>query len=244
MPHHAPPRPAPSASTWVATGRRMTVSGSMPPAMIDLDHPRRGITVAVPGGGECSLLGLDPGAAPRLVDHWLRGDDVTAVYESEDARHVRITAMWRLVPSLDGTRAWELVASAQTSLLQSDAALPVVSHADTADILWGRWEEGTVRWQADPPEEPHCLLLQNVGAAPAAGTSVLVVPHPSDAGSIAMRRDGRRVTVECPLFATAVEKGVLLRSRVLAAIGPSADARRWAADMAAAFAATPPMLTT
>jgi hypothetical protein len=36
----------------------------------------------------------------------------------------------------------------------------------------------------------------------------------------------------------------LLRSRVLAAIGPAADATGWAGDLAAAFAASPPFLTT
>jgi hypothetical protein len=61
---------------------------------------------------------------------------------------------------------------------------------------------------------------------------------------LTIRRDGKRSVVECWLFSTALEKGVLLRSRVLAAIGPAADATLWAADLAASFAASPPMLTT
>jgi len=37
---------------------------------------------------------------------------------------------------------------------------------------------------------------------------------------------------------------VLLRSRVLAAVGPTVAATQWAGDMASAFAASPPLLTT
>ena len=73
---------------------------------------------------------------------------------------------------------------------------------------------------------------------------MLVAAHPGDARRMTVRRDGKRVVVECWLFSTELEKGVLLRSRVLAAVGPTADATRWAGDLAATFAASPPMLTT
>jgi hypothetical protein len=71
---------------------------------------------------------------------------------------------------------------------------------------------------------------------------VLVAAHPGDARRLTIRRDGTRIVVECWLFSTALEKGVLLRSRVLAAVGSAADATRWAGDLAAKFAASPPML--
>jgi hypothetical protein len=73
---------------------------------------------------------------------------------------------------------------------------------------------------------------------------VLVAAHPGDARRMTVRREGTRIVVECWLFSTELEKGVLLRSRVLAAIGPTADATRWAGDLAARFAASPPILTT
>ena len=159
MPSPAPLQSSPSQSSsvpaattnWLATGRRMTDAGSVIPAAIDLDQPRQGI--ALPGQGVSSLrtlLGLDLRSDCRLTDHWVRGDDVTAVYETAnapaDARHLRTTAMWRLHSSDGVTRAWELIASAQTSLLQSDSVLAVVSEIDATDILWGTCTDGVTHW--------------------------------------------------------------------------------------------------
>jgi hypothetical protein len=253
MPSSAPLRSSPSQSTsasaatttWLAAGHRMSDAGSVIPAAIDLDQPRQGITLArSDAAGSDRLLGLDLRSDCRLTDHWLRGDDVTAVYESADARHLRTTAMWRLHPSDSATRAWELIASAQTSLLQSDAVLAVVSEIDTTEVAWGTCTRGGVQWHTDPSPEATCVLLRCSRADGSAGTSVLVAAHPGDARRMTVRRESTRVVVECWLFSTSLEKGVLLRSRVLAAVGPTADATRWAGDLTATFAASPPMLTT
>ncbi len=223
----------------------MTDAGAACSAGVDLDQPRRGITLAGESASSAStLLGLDLRSECRLTDHWVRGDDVTAVYESADARHLRTTAMWRLHPSEGATRAWELIASAQTSLLQSDSVLAVVSEIDATDILWGTCTNGAVRWHTDPSPEATCVLMRRDGTDTSDGTSVLVAVHPGDARRMTVRRDGTQIVVECWLFSTALEKGVLLRSRVLAAVGPGVDATGWAGDIAATFAASPPMLTT
>jgi hypothetical protein len=240
-----PPQSSRVESAWIATGTRLTDSRSASPAAIDLDRPRQGITLAGRGQSSAnSLLGLDLRSECRLTDHWVRGDDVTAVYESADARHLRTAAMWRLHPSDSATRAWELIASAQTSLLQSDSVLAVISEIDATDILWGTCTDGAMQWHTDPSPDATCVLLGRSGATGSGDTSVLVAAHPGDARRLTIRRDGTRIVVECWLFSSALEKGVLLRSRVLAAIGPAADATRWAGDLAAKFAASPPMLTT
>ncbi len=245
MPSSAPPRTATTASAWRATGHRMSDAGSVIPAAIDLEQPRQGITLARSDAtGSDRLLGLDLRSDCQLTDHWVRGDDVTAVYETADARHLRTTAMWRLHPSEGATRAWELIASAQTSLLQSDAVLAVVSEIDATDILWGTCRDGAVHWRAAESPDATCVLMQVGGAAGSGDTSVLVAAHPGDARRMTVRRDGNHVVVECWLFSNELEKGVLLRSRVLAAVGATADATRWAGDLAATFAASPPMLTT
>ena len=254
MPSPAPLRSAAPQSScvesaWDATGTRLTDSRSVSLAAIDLDQPRQGITLAGQGvSPPNSLLGLDLRSECRLTDHWVRGDDVTAVYETvdapADARHLRTTAMWRLHASDAATRAWQLIASAQTSLLQSDAVLAVVSEIEATDILWGTWANGAVQWHTDPSPEATCILLRRGGATDSDSTSVLVAAHPGDARRMTARRDGTRVVVECWLFSTELERGVLLRSRVLAAVGPAADATGWAGDLAAMFAASPPMLTT
>jgi len=257
MPSPAPLQSSPSLSSsvrtatsaWLAAGHRMTDSQSAIRAAIDLDQPRQGITLVAQGESSAgSLLGLDLRSDYRLTDHWLRGDDVTAVYETADdradARHLRTTAMWRLHPSDGATRVWELIASAQTSLLQSNSVLAVVSEIDATDILWGTCNDGAVQWHAAESPDATCVLMRRDGTDTSTGTSVLVAAHPGDARRLTVRRDGTRVVVECWLFSTELEKGVLLRSRVLAAIGPAADASQWAGDLAAKFAASPPMLTT
>ena len=232
------------SAAWFGTGRRMTDAGSTIPAGINLDHPRQGITLDGPGTISDSVLGLDLRSECRLTDHWVRGDDVTAVYESADARHLRTTAMWRLHLSHGATRAWELVASAQTSLLQSDSVLAVVSEIDATDIMWGTCTDGAVHWHADPSPDATCVLLGRSEATGSGDTTVLVAAHPGDARRMTVRRDGTRIVVECWLFSTELEKGVLLRSRVLAAVGPAANATQWAGDLTARFAASPPILTT
>ena len=245
MPSPDAPATTPTAAGWQAHGRRMTDAASVIPTAIELDQPRRGITLTTAGNGSAThLLGLDLRSDCRLADHWLRGDDVTAIYESNDARHLRTTAMWRRHPSVGAARAWELVASAQTSLLQSDSVLAIVSESDATGILWGTCHDGAVHWHSTPSPEATCVLVQGGGATGAAAMSVLVAAHPGDARRMTIRRDGQRIVVECWLFSTALEKGVLLRSRVLAAVGPAADAAHWAGDLVATFAASPPMLTT
>lgn len=240
----AVPSSAFSSAVWLSNDRLVKDVGSPRPAVIDLDRPGRGITIEMPDAVTHGLLGLDLRSAFRFADSWVRGDDVTAVYETSDTRHLRTTAMWRIRRSASTIRAWELIASTQTSVLQSDAAVAVISEIDATDALWGTWARGTVVWHDDPATEPTCMLLQASGPDGAHGTSVLVASHPCDAGQMKLRMDGGQSMVECGLFSAGVEKGVLLRSRVLAAIGPSANAREWAAGIVAEFAVSPPMLTT
>jgi len=209
---------------------------------IDLHSPTTGITL--PGTlAEDHLLALDlrsrAGAVP-LLDHWVRGDDLVAVYEPADPRRLKATAMWRPLPA--PATGWELVVSAQTSLVESDSAVAVACDLAAGRISWGRQRHGHVDWTPLEaltlvPPEATCLLVRRTADA------VLVAVHPADARQIVISRAGPRVEVACWLFSTALEKGVLLRSRVLAAVGPAADTA-WAEAILTAFAAAPPPLTT
>lgn len=207
-------------------------------ASLDLAVPGAGLTVAEAD----HMLGLDlraPRDDARLVDHWVRGVDCVAVYEPADPRQLRATAMWR---SLGGEPpAWELVVSAQTSLVESDSTVAVRCALAAGDVLVGRHANGRVVWSSSGtgvlPPEATCLLVRRDA------TAALVAVHPTDARRIATRLEDRRLAVTCWLFSAALEKGVLLRSRVLAAVGPAADAT-WAEALVAGFAASPPPLTT
>lgn len=214
-------------------------------ASIRLDRPSAGIGF---GGGDTppwplSLLGLvlDP-AAERATgepidailpsDRWVRGDDVVAVYEPQDPRSLKATAMWRRWPTgSPAVAAWELIVSCQTSLLASDATVIVRSLVPAGDIV--------------------STTAAAALARPASGPSVLVATHPLEARRLAIRPDslgGPAVTapvaIECHLFPSVVEKGVLLRGRVLAAVGPRENDAEWSTVLLDRFAASPPPLTT
>ncbi|MFM7137341.1 MAG: hypothetical protein ACKO1M_09795 [Planctomycetota bacterium] len=203
---------------------------------LDLAAPIGGLALA----GDDRVLGLDlrsPSAAVRLVDHWARGDDLVGVYEPADPRRLRATAMWR---SLAAERGWELVLAAQTALVESDSALAVTCDLRGGSVTWGRGAGSGIRWeplgQAALPAEATCLLVRRDADA------VLVAVHPADVRRILVAREAGRVHIACWLFTAAIEKGVLLKSRVLAATGPAADTA-WADRLVIGLATSPPPLS-
>ncbi len=205
---------------------------------IDLASPSRGLSVT----SSDRLLGLDlrtPGGDPRPVDSWVRGDDLVAVYEPADPRRLRATALWRPFPGREA--AWEVIVSAQTSLIESDSSLAVTAVVPEGDVFLGRVTTGRVAWSpltaAARATDASCLIIRGEAA------STLVAVHPADARRITLRREAGELRIACWLFSSLIEKGVLLRSRVLAARGPSGDPA-WADDLVMAFAASPPPLTT
>jgi hypothetical protein len=224
--------PPAAPATWTLAG----LVASDGRCRLDLAAPAAGLV----SSGDDRMLGLDlrsPPAAARLVDHWARGDDVAGVYEPTDPRRLRATAMWR---SLAAERGWELVVSAQTSLVESDSALAVTCDLGGGAIAWGRGTATGLRWEplgeTAVPAEATCLLVRRHADA------VLVAVHPADVRRILVTRDAGRVRVVCWLFTAAIEKGVLLRSRVLAAVGPAADTS-WADALVGGLAASPPPLS-
>ena len=232
-------QPAAAATAAVASTPVWTLAGLVADdghSRLDLARPAAGLEVA----GNDRVLGLDlrsPSTATRLVDHWARGCDVVAVYEPADPRRLRATAMWR---SLVAASGWELVVSAQTSLGESDSSLAVTCDLAGDQIAWGRGTETGVIWQplgeAISPVEATGLLVRRSADA------VLVAVHPADVRRILVARDAGRVRVTCWLFSAAIEKGVLLKSRVLAALGPAADTA-WADALVVGLATSPPPLT-
>ena len=167
--------------------------------------------------------------------------NVVAIYEPSDRRRLRSTVMWRAREPAANVSAWEVVVSAQTSLLEVDVALAVWSEFTADDLLWS---------DARPQPTWHALGGSGLPATATAvlarrrgSTSAVIAVHPADARRIEVVRQGNRSRVGCWLFSAALEKGVLLRSRVLAAIGPGVADEAWATRLLADFAASPPPLT-
>lgn len=212
---------------------------------MNVDAPSQGLVCTSDTGPRADrFLGIDLRAACATTDHWTRGDDVIAVYEPTDPRRLRATAMWRPCPS-DIVSAWEVVVSAQTALEQSDASVAVTADVRGEAVLWGVVSGSGTAWQPTPPADPRgiaCVLVRRVD--PVAPTSILISGYPGDVLRFAVHPRNGRVAVECWLFSSAAEKGVLFRGRVLTAIGPAADDTRWADAIRRWHAATPPVLTT
>jgi len=236
------------SSAWRIRGGRAeaTVRAGFPagPAglvAIDLAAPAGGL-VTVAGD---HLLGVDIGAEHAPRDAWVRGDDLVATWESGDERELVTTALWRRdgAPGLvvdAGIDAFVIVASATTRLLQADSTLAVTSSLAAETVLSARWEgsrPGRPTEKIDPRDGIHLVRRGD-------GRSVLIAIHPADHQASTIVRAGDRVRIACWLFAAGVEKGVLLRSRVLAAVGPAEGDLEWTRALAARFADLPPELST
>lgn len=238
--------PPPAAPAWSLSGHRASCPLGGLVSTIDLDRPGAGLEVARPGTGTADhLLGIDVAPDCRCVDVWPRGGDLTAVYETPDAGRLRATAMWRAVPAwLDAAAgAWcrEVVVSAQTSLLESVPRIGIGADVAAGDVTPLTWHDG-VLGVASRHLSPHGFLVSWPD-----DRALLFLVHPLDARRVEARAEATRVRITASVFPSAVEKGVLLRSRVIAAIGPAGGAiasESWAATLSAAFASSPPVLTT
>lgn len=232
-------------SPWRREGRLFLSTHDAVSVRLDLDRPTEGIAAVSNARSADRLLGvgLHSAAALKPVECWVRGADVTAVYEPLDPRRLRATATWRsLDPPREPGEAWELVLSAQTSLGESDGALAVESDVAVDELLWqdgaGIWRPATAVSPA--PHDTRAVLARRHGPN---ATSALVTVHPLDARRLQVELRQGRARVRCWLFSAALEKGVLVRGRVLAALGPATNDERWAGTLVAAFAADPPPLS-
>jgi hypothetical protein len=238
---------SPLAAAWsLATERASCTAGGMS-SVIDLAVPQSGLAVVRPGAAEPDrLLGVELDPACACADAWCRGSDVTAMYETRDGGRLRATAMWRAQPAwLDATvGAWcrEVIVSAQTALLESMPQISVSADVAGDSVVPVAYRAGRLEFSLTRDQEPHGFLVSGPG-----DLAVVFLVHPVDARGATARADAGRVHIAARLFPTAVEKGVLLRSRVIAAIGPARDATApgsWLPTLATAFATSPPVLTT
>lgn len=237
--------PAAAASPWTLDGLCGTARCGAIGVSLDLGRPAAGLKVSSvqrPGHAD-HLLGLDLAASCPPSDHWLRGGDITAVYEPADPRRLRATAMWRQHVGDAATAVWELIASAQTSLLDSNPAVSVVADVAATVVRWLSAEQASSDWSTLAPQASLPTRVAAILAVQAADAAVLLAPHPDDAALLDATWDRGRLRLAWRLFTRPLEKGVLLRSRVLAAYGPAADTA-WAARLLADFHASPPPLST
>lgn len=236
----------PQPHAWTVSGGRGLSDRCQ--SSVDLADIGRGLSVS----DSVDILGLLLPEGSRPEEIWTRGPDLTAIFRPADNRRLRVTAMWRLgSPDLaeQQVRTWQLVLSAQTAMLSTSAELTVVSQVPQGMApLWGCWRDATVVWQGQPTKTASCWQTR-LATTDGAVSRLLFAIHPDEAGCIEAEpapNGGSRIS--CQLFPSDVEKGVLLRSRVLVGIGPETEdvnrSASWVDLLVRRFAEMKPILTT
>ena len=257
-------------SHWRLDQRRATLELGPLNAGVDLDQPGLGLGRLRFAGGVIEpgqLLGVElPLSAPagdRLVEAYLRGDDLIATYADVAQPSFRWQIYWRALPGRfpQALAAIEAIVSVQTGMLDSwpqltlRSILPIARCAAWRAPLGGaglqceRFDPGTTLKTISAAEGWGCFGFDLSGAA----ASYVEMVHPADFDSssvedLAVPSQGTGsaagVSLRHPLFRERLEKGVILRSRVLALLLPEWPTFGTIADIERAFVDEELPLTT
>ncbi len=182
------------------------------------------------------------GVRDALVEAYLRGPDLIAVYRELSGWPVMLQAQWTALtsdPAQDSAgplATVELTLSVRTERLETRPDLCVVSRLPLGDLL-------AVADAGLPAETvgPACVLAQ-----PRQGDwSYAEMVHPADFGgteAVPPADPAGVVVLHHRLFARCLEKGVLLRTRVRGVFLPRSDDFRQAAESSRVFFGMEPPL--
>lgn len=212
------------------------------------------------------MLGVDwaprPGDTTSPADHYVRVGDLVATYADVPQAAMRTEIYWRGDVQLDAPAgikpalgAVELMISVQTNMLDSRPHLVARSQLPAVQLLQLVDEEQAEfaplpaisgdAFQGLPADRPRCVLLR----LPTLDVSYAEMVHPADPGRSEIRRVSQpsqtpeTFELRHHLFAAELEKGVILRARVLGVLLERAGDEAAAARYYQAFAATAPPLT-
>jgi hypothetical protein len=198
-------------------------------------------------------LQLDAVAADSTastLEAWIRGDDLVASYAERPGRLMRGQVYWRAhrwgdmeIPAID------LIASVQTSLLDSDPSLHVISNIPAGKVLCltdgatGRAVPLSVSDQqlTVGHESSHlpCFLFRLADGE----SSYIEMIHPADFAESDLTNAATDIQLSNRLFGGRLEKGVIVRSRMRAFFAPRDRDVELARACFAEFAASDPPLT-
>lgn len=238
-------------------------------AHVDPRQPLRGLhEVQVDGQVMRSLeiLGVDLSPHSTSItapaDTYVRVADLVATFNGAPQAEMRTEVYWRgdALHDLHGAGqpavgAVELMISVQTNLLDSRpqlgtrSQLPAAEMLQLVDAVRGQFE---VLPSVQPGQSqslaadcPRCILVRLADA----DLSYAEMVHPADPGQSQVFRpsEDQAAPGVCELrhqlFAAGLEKGVILRARVLGVLLERREDEAAAADYFQAFAATAPPLT-
>ncbi len=219
-----------SRHMWEIDDRTASMRLASLTAQVDLLRPCEGLhNVCVHGEpiAEARLLQARTGSRPteqgdELVDNYVRGTDLVAVYASASQRSVN-TQIYRRAIQHDAVDAAgvEIIASVQTSLLDSDPRMTIGSTLPRCDV-WRLLDESESRFERVDTADAKPFVLES-GAGlflfrmPGTRCSYIEMIHPADFTATEIRacassREG--VCSEFRLFDEPLERGVIRRGRV------------------------------
>jgi hypothetical protein len=223
-------------------------------AIVDPTNPAGGLQEVTVDGQEIpgfhplapELPPIPAGEAARAAERYTRGGDLVVTYNDRPAPQMRSQIYWRAASHerQGAIAAIGLVASVQTSLLDSCPLFAARSQLLAAEAFrLNDTEKGTFTnlvppsSEADPdsePTAPHCYLFR----LPGRQYSYAEMIHPADTQFSSwdgwLHGTDFRLQLRHELFADRLEKGVILRARVLGVLvdrreDKAAVARHWAA---------------
>jgi hypothetical protein len=210
---------------------------------VDLARADRGLILShvAAGGSSLQLFQLDErnlaGSPP--ADAYVRGADLFAAYDSREDRPVGVSAYWRVELAEDWLICHHIV-SLQTPLLETYPDVVVRS-----SFPYARFRSlGQSDWRSEL--DSAASIARGTLVADLDGASVLLLaPSPTDHRDCVIEMDpaAQCARVTHQLVAGFLEKGVIRRYRLMAAIGRDAS-ERMLNELYERFVAGPLPLTT
>ncbi len=191
-----------SNMNWDLVEHRATATWADTTAIVDTLDLRSGLAVdsgAWQGTAIGALPAMQPASSTASVETYVRGTDLVTTHPATKERPTRVQLYWRRWHDLPSQFAavFELIVSVQTHLLDSDPTIVIESRFP--DTILVEIEEDTCK--VSLPER-----------------QLIIFTHPQDAADIQLIQD-KKFSGPChishTLFRQRLEKGVILRGRML-----------------------------
>jgi hypothetical protein len=259
-------------SPWRLEGRTATLALGPLRAITRLDAAIPGLAEVTVSGQPVEfgqILGIvvpNSDSSPnRLVDAYVRGNDLVATYVEDTQRTLRWQVYWRACSDQFpmALAAVEAIVSVQTDLLDSHPTLNLLSGLPfCCGSIWREIAPDRIEFEPVKPDTPALTASAKHGwscfgvALPGSNRTYVELVHPDDfLGSSFFqqadwpaegmpKKEPDRTMIFHRLFDDRLEKGVIRRSRVLGLFLPERPAGAQIAELKGTFAAEPLPLTT
>lgn len=241
---------------WKLDGTDGTLELGGSVTRVDAAHPHQGFLSSASNGRFMQLLPTESPAAKslKLVEAYVRGNDLVALYEPLAPHQVQPSVYWRA--RWDEPRqavGVEMIVSMQTSLLDSNPETVVATGMPIGDV-WGPGETVESTQQLEYNQFPLTLTTTDRSHPPSlviyqprdTPFAYVEMVHPADfvATQVELNKWGESWATT-RLFSERLEKGVIRRARIVGWHLPrKSNVQKAAWELYSQFAAEPLPLTT